>query len=190
MRKLKIVYLFLFAVLSTMLLSPAEPRAQNVTFPTFGSGPIEVYLFTDYFCPPCRAMEPHIEPVLKELLKKNAITLTLVDVPFSELTPLYARYFLFSLHGKREVENAFYVRNALIEAAQKKVNKEDKLVNFLREKGITCVPHEVKEAFDRYNALIQGEKIDATPTCVIVRSGKKEKSVGGPDIVAALKKLL
>ena len=32
-------------------------------------------------------------------------------------------------------------------------------------------------------------KIDATPTCVILRGDKREKHVGKPDIVSALKKL-
>lgn len=39
---------------------------------------------------------------------------------------------------------------------------------------------EPKSTFDRYNALIKEDQIDATPTCVIIRAGKKGKFVGRP----------
>ena len=38
-----------------------------------------------------------------------------------------------------------------------------------------------------YNALIKEDKINSTPTCVVVRNGQKKAFVGGPDIVNALK---
>lgn len=187
---MKRIFIYLIVFINTFLLStPAV--AQGTTFPNFGSGPVEIFLFTDYFCPPCRALEPQIEPLLKELLRKNSITLTLVDVPFNQLTPLYARYFLYAIYGKKEVETVFHIRQTFMEAAaQRQINSEEKLINFLRERGVSYFSHEVKEALSRYNDLIKAEKIDATPTCVIVRAGKKEKAVGIPDIVAALKKLL
>ncbi|MCX7982446.1 MAG: thioredoxin domain-containing protein [Syntrophales bacterium] len=187
---MKRIFISLMVLMSTLLLT-ADTGAQGITFPTFGTGPTEVILFTDYFCPPCRAMEPHAEPILKELLKKNVITLTLVDVPYNQLTPLYARYFLYAIHGKNDIESAFRARNTLMEAAaQRQVNSEEKLINFLRERSIHYVTYEVKEAFNRYNMLIQEEKIDATPTCVVIRAGKKEKMVGIYDILNALKRLL
>lgn len=187
---MKRIFLVLVALAFT-LVGTNYVNAQKETFPTFGSGPTEVFLFTDYFCPPCRGMEPHVEPMLKELLKNNRITLTLIDVPFGQLTPLYARYFLYAIYGPKNVENAFHARNTLMEAAaQRQINSEEKLAAFLRERSVGFVVHDVKEAFNRYNNLIKEEKIDATPTCVIIRDGKKEKAVGVPDILAALKRLL
>jgi thiol-disulfide isomerase/thioredoxin len=86
---------------------------QNMPFPSYGSGPVEARLSTDYFCPPCRAMEPEVEPLLKDVLKENAITLTLVDVPFHQYTPLYAKNFLYALKENNALEHAFRVRNFL-----------------------------------------------------------------------------
>ncbi|MCX5908453.1 MAG: thioredoxin domain-containing protein, partial [Deltaproteobacteria bacterium] len=80
-------------MLMGFVLTNGVVRAQETPFPSYGSGSVEVRLYTDYFCPPCREMESAVEPLLKELLKKNAIRLTLVDVPFSPLTPLFARNF-------------------------------------------------------------------------------------------------
>jgi thiol-disulfide isomerase/thioredoxin len=78
----------------------------NIPFPSYGSGALEVRIYTNYFCPPCRAMEPDVEPILKELLKRNTIRLILVDVPFDERTNLFARNFLYAIRAKNDLEHA------------------------------------------------------------------------------------
>jgi len=168
---------------------------QNPPFPSYGSGPVEVRLYTDYFCPPCRAMEPGVEPILKDLLKKNAIRLTLVDVPFSQHTLLYARNFLYALKENNDLDHAFRVRNILLEAStQKDVTTQERIEALFKEKGIPFSVFfpvfDAKPAFDRYNALIKEDKINATPTCVVIQNGQKKAFVGGPDIINALKALL
>ena len=167
---------------------------QNPPFPSYGSGPVEVRLYTDYFCPPCRAMEPAVEPLLKDLLKRNVIRLTLVDVPFSQHTLLYARNFLFALKENNDMEHAFQVRNVLLEAStQKDVTTQERIEALFREKGVPFSVFfpvfDAKPAFDRYNALIKEDKISATPTCVVIQNGQKKAFVGGPDIINALKSL-
>jgi len=166
----------------------AEER--NSPFPSYGSGPVEVRFYTDYFCPPCRAMEPAVEPLLKELLKKNAIHLTLVDVPFSQLTPLFARNFLYALKENNDLEHAFRVRNILMEASiNKDVTTQERIEALFREKGIPSSAFDAKPSFDRCNTLIKEDKINATPTCVVIKNGQKKAFVGGPDIINALKSL-
>jgi len=110
-----------------------------------------------------------------------------VDVPFNPKSPLYARYFLYSLAKKNDVDHAIHVRNILFAAAAgKDVNTKEQTEKLLTSKGIAYVVWDTKSAFDRYNALIKEDKIDRTPTCVIVKGGKKEKYVGKPDILNAL----
>jgi len=255
----------------------ASAFEQNPTFPAYGSGPVEVRLYTDYFCPPCRVMEPEVEPLLKDLLKKNAIHLTLVDapfnplsplfarnflyaikqsnaleealkarnvlqnaatnkeiktqeqiaalfkekgiafsrvmepvvepilkellkknairlilvdVPFSQLTPLFARNFLYALKWNNELEHAFRVRNVLLEASTRKdVTTQERIEALFREKGIPSSAFDAKPVFDRYNALIKEDKINTTPTCVVIKNDQKKAFVGGADIVNALKVL-
>ena len=61
---------FLFSLFFKGSVTPtyaAEPAVLS-----FGEGPVRVRLYTDYFCGPCRAMEPELEPLLVELVKKNA----------------------------------------------------------------------------------------------------------------------
>jgi hypothetical protein len=162
----------------------------NPPFPSYGSGTIEVRLYTDYFCSPCRAMEPAVEALLNDLLKKNAIRLTLVDLPTSQYTPLFARNFLYALKENNTLEYAFRVRNVLQEAAaQKGVTTQAQIDALFKKKWISSGVWDTTPVIDHYNALIKEDKINATPTCVIIIHGKKKAFVGGPDIVKGLKTL-
>ena len=166
-------------------------QGQDVPFPQYGTGPIQVIIYTDYFCPPCRAMEPSVDPILNDLLKRNVITLTWVDTPFYRHSIMYAKYFLYALKMKNDSDQAFLVRNVLNAATADRTMTTDKRIEeLLKSKGIPYTVFETKPVFDRYNALIKENKIQATPTCVIVKKGKKESFTGGPDIIAALKRLL
>ncbi|MDO8724314.1 MAG: thioredoxin domain-containing protein [Syntrophales bacterium] len=182
----------LFTVILAGLIVAADGSAeeQNLPFPSYGSGPIEVRIFSDYFCPPCRAVEPVVEPILKDLLEKNVIRLTVIDTPFHPHTLLYARYFLYALKENGGVDHAFRVRNILFDAStDKTVTTQERIETIFKEKGIPYAAFDTKPAFDRYNTLIKEDNIKATPTCVIIKSGQMKTFVGGPDIISALKSL-
>lgn len=180
-----------FTIFSLSILTAGHARGQEeAPFPTYGSGAVQVCIYTDYFCPPCRGMEPAVEPILRDLIKRNVIRVTLVDTPFSNLSVLYSRYFLYALNARNDFEHALRIRNTLFEAAaSKNITTKEGIEGLFKSKGIPAFEFEPKSVFDRYNALIKQDKIDATPTCVIIRKGKKEKFVGGPDIIKALKGL-
>jgi protein-disulfide isomerase len=159
-------------------------------FPTYGTGAIQVRIYTDYFCPPCRGMEPAVEPLLRDLIKRNVIRLTLVDMPAYRHSALYARYFLYALKAKNDLEQALKVRNILFDAAARdEITKKEGIEELFRSKEIPYTAFEPKPAFDRFNALIKEDIIPATPTCVVIRAGKKEKFIGGPEIINVLKVL-
>jgi thiol:disulfide interchange protein DsbA len=158
-------------------------------FPSFGSGPIQVRLYTDYFCPPCRDMEPSIEPILLALVKDGTIHLTFVDVPTSQHTVLYANYFLYALAEKRDLDSAILARRTLFEAAEKKVLEKDQLVNLLTQKGIGLKPLDVKPVYNLWNRHLQEDKIRSTPSCVIAHGDLKETHVGGLKVIKALETL-
>jgi len=180
----------LITTIASFVLYGSNVRGQELPFPEYGSGKIQVRLYTDYFCPPCRRMEPAVEPVLRDLIKRGVIHLTLVDTPYSRHSPLYARYFLYALKGKNDLEQALKVRNILFEtAANENVTTKERLEEILKVKGIPYQPLDVKPALDRFNELIKEDHINATPTCVIIKSGKKEAFTGGEAIINALKRL-
>ena len=62
--------------------------------PSLGKGPYEVIIFSDYFCPPCKAIDTKAEGLFKELVATDQVKIMFVDVPFSRITPVYAKYYL------------------------------------------------------------------------------------------------
>jgi len=165
-----------------------EERKQS--FPSYGSGPVEVRLYTDYFCPPCRAMEPDVEKILQDLVKKNAIRLLLVDTPIHRYSPLYSRYFLYAIRQNNALEQILWIRNILIEASSnKEITTQVRIDALSRERGIAYSVWDPKPVFDRYNALITEDMIKATPSCVVIRNGQKKTFIGGAEILNALKDL-
>ncbi len=178
---------FLFLVFFKATITPVY--AQEVSLSTFGQGKIVVRLYTDYFCPPCKKLEPSLEPIIAELIRDNIITLTFIDTPFHKLSSLYVRYFLYALNEKKSFENALMVRNALIEASNQEIDDPKKLEGFLNKRGIKIRPFDVKPVFDLFTSYLKADKIDSTPSCVIVENGRKQTFVGGSEILKALANL-
>lgn len=168
--------------------SIAGATAHGLPFPSYGTGKVVVRLYTDYFCPPCRAAEPQLEPLLIDLVKSQKITLTFVDTPIYKDSQVYARHFLYALNKKNDFEHALHVRSILFEAATGKVS-QDALEEYLKGKGISLIPFEVKPVLAKLNSLLQGDNVGGTPTCVIVKDGKSDRRVGGGEILKVLKEL-
>ncbi len=189
--KNRIVFGLIAMIIAGLIVAaPGSAAEQDSPFPSYGSGSVEVRIYSDYFCSPCRAMEPAVDPILKDLLKKNVIRLTMVDTPFHPHTFLFAKYFLYAIKKNNDVEHAFRVRSILFDAtADKSVTTNERIEAIFRGKSIPFAVFDTKPAFDRYNALLKEDKINATPTCIIIKSGQKKTFVGRADIINALKSL-
>ncbi len=181
-------------MLAMLLLLPTtglHAMEQKEPFPQYGTGPVQVRIYTDYFCPPCGAMKPLVKPLLQELLQRNAITLTLVDAPFSSNSRLYGTYFLYALKKQNDPDHAFRVKDALYNAASdRRATTETDMEALLTLQEIPFEPFDPAPVFDRYNDLIREDRLRATPTCVIITNDEKEVFVGTGDILEALKRLL
>jgi hypothetical protein len=182
--------------LSARAAQGAELKNENIT--SFGMGKVRVCLYTDYFCVPCRAAEPKIESLLKNLVAKNLINITFIDTPFHRFSSLYARYFLFILNENRNFEHVLSARATLFEAAKEDVSdpprregvsEAERVEEYLKRKGIKFTSFDVKPVFVAFERYLREDSIDATPSCVIERSGKKEVVKGGDDIAKALESL-
>jgi hypothetical protein len=162
--------------------------AEETLLPSFGNGKIEVRLYTDYFCNPCKALEPKIEPLIIDLVKKNCIKLTFIDTPIHNQTRLYAKYFLYILNANKDFDHALRARSVLFEAANEKITDDECLEDFIKEKNIKFKIFDTKKTFDTFSNLLKEDRINSTPTCVICSEGKKDKFIG-LDIVRALELL-
>lgn len=180
---------FIFFFFSfTGSLTPAYAEENFVT--SFGSGPINVRLYTDYFCVPCKAAEPEIEALLTALVYKNAICLTFIDTPVHKETPLYARYFLYALQNDRSFLHALAIRSALFEAAEQKIATSPAMESFITKKGLKFNPIDVTPIFKTLESYIKEDGIKATPSCIVSGIKGKEHLVGGPGIIKALRSIL
>jgi protein-disulfide isomerase len=183
-----IAILFLSLVFC-IFMSPGPLYAQGVFLPSYGQGKINVRVYTDYFCVPCRAGEPKIEALLTNLVKGNKIKLTFVDTPAHQETPLYARYFLYILNNKKDFEHALFARAALFDAASIKIITKEKLEEFLAQKDIRYKSFDAKQTFDTMNKYIKDDGVKNTPTVVIDNGSQKQQFIGVDKIVTALELL-
>jgi thiol:disulfide interchange protein DsbA len=174
-----------------LLLSPLTTRAYDmaVTFPSFGTGGVQVRLYTDYFCAPCSRMEPKVEGLLSDLVRRNAITLTFVDTPVHTHTAMYAKYFLYILKKDRSFPHVMRARELLFEAARNKIEERDGLEEFLRKNNIGYKEFDPKPTFATLSAMIREDGVKSTPTCVIIKDGKKGVFTGDTEIPKALELL-
>ena len=163
--------------------------AEEVLIPTFGNGKINVRLYTDYFCGPCSKLEPKIEPLIVNLVKKKIISITFIDTPVHKFSSLYATYFLYILNEKNEFNHALNARDVLFEAAKNNITGKEELEKFLKKQNIKFRPFNVSPTFGIMNKFFQEDKIKATPTGVIF-NGEKNSFRGVTDITKALEGLI
>jgi len=176
-------------------VTPAYGFDSTDSIPSLGKGPYEVVIFADYFCPPCKRIDIKAEPLLKELLATNKVKITFIDVPFHKATPIYAKYYLYAANANSDVNNILQVRKILFEAAQpKSIQKENALVDFLKEQKILWKKMDEKSIFPLLSAKIKENNIKSTPSCIIKYSSNDiKKFVGDGEIwngLTALKKHL
>lgn len=176
--KLRFAAIYLVAIICLSVFA-SNADAQRV-IPSLGSGPYEVLMFSDYFCPPCKRIDTKAETLMRELLSAGKVKITFVDVPFHSATPIYAKYYLYAVNANADSGNVFHVRRILFDAAQaKRIQKEDALIAYLKEKKIFWKVMDEKAIFPLLISLIKENKVDQTPTCIIRYSLTGEKKYVG-----------
>jgi len=157
--------------------------------PVFGNGRVHVRLYSDYFCGPCSRLDPEIAQPIADLVKKNAIRVTFVDTPVSPYTTLYARYFLYAINEKKDIDYATRVRHVLFQAAALNITDREKLEEYLRNKGIRYKVYDPTPTFSFLTGHLTEDRVRSTPTAVILDSGRKQVFKGTADIVRAIREI-
>ena len=171
--------------------SAAPVYAAEPPVPAFGSGPVQVRIYTDYFCEPCRAEETEVMALLTKLVEKNLIRVTFIDTPIHQEMVLYAGYFLAMVNTKREFSQAVAARAALFEAAEKMIREKEAMEAFLKKKGLPFyLLFDTASVFKIFGNYIKEDRINSTPTCVIVGPKGKQVLNGSNAIPQALRSLL
>jgi thiol-disulfide isomerase/thioredoxin len=179
-----LLFFLLFFAGSTTPAYAAEPL-----LPTFGDGPVEVRIYTDYFCEPCAAEEAEVISLVTELIDKNIIRVIFIDTPVHPKTILYAGYFLAALNAKRDFRQAVAARGALFEAAGKKIQRKEALEAFLKTKRVTFRPYDAAPDFKIFDKYLKEDLIKSTPTCVIIGPKGKRTLTRKEEIAKGLRDL-
>ncbi len=180
-----VLLLFLLVVSGpTPPVSAADPP-----LPAFGEGAVEVRVYTDYFCGPCRAEEQEVMAAITELVAKNRIRVIFIDTPLHPETVLYAGYFLAAVNAKREFGQAVKARTVLFEAAGLQIRGKDELESFLIKKGLEIRLLDTAPVFAIFSKYIKEDRINATPTVVIVGPQGKQIPGNKEQILKALRGL-
>lgn len=182
------IFLTVFFLTNTSASAQADEKKGLLT--SFGNGKIIVRLYADYFCGPCSLLEPKLEGIVERLVKKNIVNLTFIDVPFYKHSSLYVRYFLYALNEKKTLEHTFKVRTVLFNAAKEKITEPSALEDYLNKNDIKIKPFDTRHVYDVFERYMNKEdKINATPSCVILKGDKKETYKGAAEILKSLESL-
>jgi len=160
--------------------------AGDTVVPSFGSGPVQVRLYTDYFCGPCSSLEPQIAKSIEEMVGKKIIRITFIDTPIHQETKLYARYFVYICSEQKDFRKIMSARHTLFEAARNRITEAESLEAYLTKNGIRFKPIDVKPTFDVLTSYLKEEGVRSTPTLTVHKGGKRETYVGVPNIAQAV----
>jgi protein-disulfide isomerase len=174
--------IFLLAVLGpTASVSAADPPLT-----AFGRGAVEVRVYTDYFCGPCGAEEKEVMAAITELMAKNRIRVIFIDTPIHPETVLYAGYFLAAVNAKREFSQAVKARAVLFAAAELEIRGKAELESFLAKEGLETRPFDTAPVFSIYSKYMKEDRVNATPTVVILGPPGKQTLNNKEQILKAL----
>jgi hypothetical protein len=176
-----LLFFLLFFSGSATPLYAAEPVTT-----AFGRGAIEVRLYTDYFCGPCRDEEKEVISHITKLVDKSFIRVIFIDTPVHQETVFYAGYFLAALNAKGDFKQAVAARTALFEAATKRVEGKEAMEAFLKKKGLDIRPFDTAPVFKIFANYLKEDKINSTPTCVIIGPQGKQTLIGKDEITKGL----
>ena len=163
--------------------------AADPALPAFGRGPVEVRLYTDYFCGPCSDEEAEVISLISELVGKNLIRVLFIDTPVHPETVLFAGYFLAALNAKNDFPQAVAAREALFEAARKEITQKEALEAFLKTKGVIFLPYDTAPIFKIFGNYLKEDQIRSTPRCVILGPQGKKTLIGKDEIPKGLRGL-
>ena len=177
------VSVFFFCMLVFICSVAPVAGADHETVPSYGRGPQEVLIFSDYFCPPCQALEPKLEPVLDALYKQGNVKIRFVDTPMHKETALFAKFYLYAAKATPDCWSAMRARQVLFALAGKGnvIWMDEKVEEAFRKEKVAFTPFDFRTVQPELNGLIRKHRVDSTPTCVILSPGTKSKKYTGAD---------
>ena len=161
-------------------------NTSNLDLPKFGNGPINVRMYSGYFCDPCQKLEPDAEKILYELVKEDKIQLVFVDLNLT--APIYSSYYLTLAQQEKSLDRVIHLRQALFAAAKNKITDSQELAKYLEDKGFPKVTALIDQSAETFKYRKE-DGVDSTPTLIIDRGNGIETYMGRAKIISTLEGL-
>lgn len=177
--------LMIFSFFSVMTFAGcSKPSSYEEKRPltSYGEGSYKLIIFTDYFCPPCQALESDLDPMLNKLMEKGGVEITLVDAPVNKLTQLYGKYFLYAVNANHDFKDIMHARKVLFSIAKTNaVSTEEGLALELKAQRVTFQPYDLSKVYIAMNEMMKNHDIRSTPVCVVKYSNSDIRKYVGPE---------
>jgi len=171
---------FLIASFTFAGVAQSAYGAEKPRIPSIGSGPYELYIFTDYFCGPCQALEKELDATLRELMASNSVKITFIDIPIHRQTTLYNRYFLYAANAAGSGRDLLLARQELFAlAGRDAAANEKKIVSLFKNRNIAFKVYDLKTVYPEFNRIIKQFNVSSTPTCVVKYSPTDVRTYSG-----------
>jgi len=162
--------------------NPDQARASGDMTPVLGKADsqVEVYVFTDWFCPACKVAESEMEKAYPEIAKSSKI----VFVDFV-MHPESANFVPYNMSFVvREKEKYFGIRKALVALAkQTKEPSQEDVQKAVSPLGVIYKPlnfSDINAGMKYYSDLVGILRVDSTPTVVFLnRKTSRNKVLSG-----------
>jgi len=177
----------LLTVLGCLVVNMTDPcpaatdvGVEKSRIPSIGGGPYELYIFTDYFCGPCQALEAELDSTLRELIARNSVKITFVDLPIHRETILFNRYFLYAAHATGSDMELLRARQELFSLAKGRDATDEKMiVSQFNKRNIAVKVYDLKPVYPKLNRMIKQFNVRSTPTCVVQYSSADIRTYTG-----------
>jgi len=179
-------FVFLWAFFQSI---PLKIETGGRALPSFDRGDVKIRLYTDYFCGPCREVEPAAESVLYQLARKDRINLTFIDMPIHRPTPVYTAFYMSLAAREKSLDRVLQIRRALFQAAVKKIENKEQLRAYLGREGFDSPAVNEKTDNADIAKYLQEDKIEGTPTLIVIQGNKKLKYFGRVEVIKGLQSL-
>jgi protein-disulfide isomerase len=148
--------------------NPADSQAETLPVALGKTdSEIEVYVFTDWFCPACKIAEPEMEKAYPEILARGK--LLFIEHPIHKESLNYLPYNLSFL--VREKAKYLEIRKALMRLAQKtKEPTPEEVQKAVAPLGVVYRPlnySEVNAAAQYFASVVKAFRVEGTPSVVV-----------------------
>jgi thiol-disulfide isomerase/thioredoxin len=178
-----LIPVYIFMSLSFSVFSTSVYAAEKSKVPSYGSGPVELIIFTDYFCEPCQSLEKELDAVQDKLLARGEVKITFVDIPIpgNFSSPLFTKYFLYAAQAETGYANAIQARKFIFKMAGQNSITDGAIEKTFKTGGIAFKIFNYKPILVESKILISQHKVNKAPTYILKYSQKDVRKFTDPE---------